>query len=289
MKAASLLVPVPGAHDARNAWTEFWKDPAQTRCASGDPDVWRALTAHWTDFARTLAPGERVLDLGCGAGAVGKLLLAARPDLHVTGVDSARIPLSLQPQHELLPDTAMEALPFEEQRFGAVVSQFGYEYGQADDTVREMARVVARGAKLSLIVHHEASPVVAATRERLAAIDALLMPAVRAAFCGGDAATFHAQMASLTARFATDDLVAELAASLTVRLGRVAGTRLAIWRAIEDALAPERCVARALSACCVGAGEMAEWLAPLRAVFDLAPVTLLRDSAGAPIAWRVCA
>lgn len=288
MGAATRAIAIaPGAASVRNAWTEFWKDPAQTRCASGDPFVWRALTAHWSALAASLSRGAHVLDLGCGAGAVGNLLLAARPDLHVTGVDSARIPLSLRSQHELLPDTAMENLPFEAGRFAAVVSQFGFEYSRTADTVREIARVMTPGARISFVVHHEASPVVATTRARLSAIEGLLAPAMRAAFCGGDAPGFHGEMAALTDRFPHDTLISELAGSLTVRVGRAGNTRVAIWRAIEDALEPERCISSSLSESCVAPEQLDEWLSPLRRVFPTTAAAALRDAGGEPFAWRL--
>ena len=38
--------------------------------------------------ARDLQPGQRVLDMGCGCGLVGILLMRSQPDVHVTFVDS---------------------------------------------------------------------------------------------------------------------------------------------------------------------------------------------------------
>src|SRR5262245_49809643 len=110
----------------RDAWTSFWADSVQSRCASGAPEVWRSLVSHWSAFAQTLPRGARVLDLGCGAGAVGRMLLAARGDLRVTGVDAARVPRSSLPGLELRSETDMESLPFDDDSFGAVVSQFGF-------------------------------------------------------------------------------------------------------------------------------------------------------------------
>src|SRR5205814_521506 len=83
----------PAARD-REAWTLFWADAAQSRCAAGAPEIWQALMRHWWAFARSLPRGARVLDLGCGAGAVGRMLLAVRDDLRITGIDAARIPPS---------------------------------------------------------------------------------------------------------------------------------------------------------------------------------------------------
>jgi SAM-dependent methyltransferase len=283
----TLAPPAGGYRPTKDAWTAFWQDPGQSRCVAGAPDIWQSLTRHWTAFALSLASGTRVLDLGCGAGAVARVLIAARRDVHVTGIDFARIPLTICPQVELLSDTAMESLPFAEQSFGAVVSQFGYEYSQTGAAAREMTQVVAPDARFSFLVHHAESAIVATNRSRLHAIVAFLEPSVRAAFCSGDVAGLNAQLAALRETHPHDTLIAELARALPSRLGRAQSERIAIWNAIEDALAPERCLADSLNACCVASLELDEWLGPLRSVCELEPVAVLREPNGDPIAWKI--
>jgi len=276
-----------GYGSTKNAWTAFWQEPGQSRCVDGNHDIWGVLSQHWTTLAATLPFGSRVLDLGCGAGAVARLVLDARRALHVTGIDFARIPLTIHAHVELLSDTAMECLPFAEGSFGAVVSQFGYEYSQLERTAREMERVLARDAKFSLLVHHSGSSIVAGNRSRLNALCALVGPSMRAAFCSGDVPAFNAQFSALSAKHPHDTLVVELARSLPARLSRAQQERIAIWNAIEEALAPERCLAEALNACCVAPEELEEWLAPLRDIRELLPVSILREANGAPFAWKI--
>jgi len=289
MKLAPRTVnPGPRGYGlAKDAWTAFWQDPGQSRCVAAAHDIWQVLTHHWATFAAKLAHGTRVLDLGCGAGAVARLMLAARGDVQVTGIDFARVPLVLHPNFELLSDTPMESLPFGEHCFGAVVSQFGYEYSQTDAAARELAQVLAPGARLAFLAHHSESSIVATNRTRLNALIGFLGPMTRSTFCSGDIATFNALMASLKEKHPHDSLIAELARSLPSRVERTPREKAAIWTAIEDALAPERCLADALNSCCVASTELDEWLAPLRAICDLAPVTVLRAPNGEPIAWKI--
>ena len=269
------------------AWTAFWADPGQSRCAAGAPAIWQVLANHWAAFARSLPQGTAVLDLGCGAGVVARLLVGARPDLRVTGVDSAKIPPAALPQISVLSHTAMESLPFPERRFGAVASQFGYEYSQTDATTHELARVLAPGAQLSFLVHHADSAIVASTRARLGVIHALLGQAMRTAFCSGDAASFNARMRMLMEKHAGEPLIAQLAQALPPCLRNAPEKRISTWVAIEEALAPERCVAETLEECCVGAARLDEWLEPLRSICQLPPVSVLREPNGDPIAWKV--
>jgi SAM-dependent methyltransferase len=277
----------PATSRAQQAWTEFWQDPAQSHCVAGASDIQVALSNHWATFAQGLAPGTRVLDLGCGAGAVARLLLNARGQLHVTGIDFARIPLKMSENVELLSETAMESLPFAEARFGAAVSQFGYEYSQLADTVHELKRVLAPAARISFLVHHADSAIVRTNRSRLSALQGFLSPALRSAFCAADVGAFDAQLASLVQAHPGDALVAELARALPARLGREPRERSAIWNAVEDALSPERCLAEALDSCCVPRARLEEWLEPLRAVSDVTSVSILRERDGAPVAWKI--
>jgi SAM-dependent methyltransferase len=283
----TAAVPSGASLRARRAWSEFWNDPAQTRCASGAAGVWQVLERHWSAVARSLAPGARVLDLGCGAGAVGRMLLAARDDISVTGVDFARLPLTLLPRIESLSETAMEALPFADRSFSAAVSQFGFEYGDTAATTRELARTLLPGAAATFVVHHADSAIVRTTRARLDALEKLLAPEFGAAFRAADIAAFDARMRALILAHREDALIEDLARSLPSRLQRAPRERAAIWKAIEDALAPERCISECLAAACVPETRIAEWLGPLARLGELRAVELLREADGTPIAWRV--
>jgi ubiquinone/menaquinone biosynthesis C-methylase UbiE len=278
------LVPRAQARD-RRAWTQFWADSAQSGCAVGAPEIWASLLGHWSAFAASLPRGARVLDLGCGAGAVGRMLLMAREDLRVTGVDAANVPRSRLPRMELLSETDMELLPFDDGSFSAVVSQFGYEYSHTRDSARELTRVLAPGAPLSFLVHHSESAIVNANRARLGAVVAFLAPTMRASFCSGDAAGLASQITLLVQRYPDDTLIAQLARALPTRLGWLMEKRVSTWELLEDALAPEMQVSGSLNACCVAPSQIDAWSEPLREACELEPITILREPNGTPIAW----
>src|SRR4051794_10485019 len=85
-----------------------------------------------------LAPGERVLDLGCGTGNVA--LLMARAGATVTGVDPSERLVSVA--RERVPDAGFvigsaEALPFDDAAFDVVISVFGVVF--AADAERALA------------------------------------------------------------------------------------------------------------------------------------------------------
>lgn len=273
--------------NTRDAWTAFWQEPGQSRCVAGAPGIWQALEAHWVSFAARLPTDTRVLDLGCGAGAVARLIVASRDDVQVTGVDFARIPLTLDPRFDLLSETEMERMPFADACFGAVVSQFGFEYGDTTIVAHELRQVACPGAVLSYLVHHADSAIVATNRVRLGVLEDFLSPRMRAAFCDGDAPGFHTHMREIVSGHAGDSLALELARALPSRLLRAPRERHAIWHALEDALSPERSLAHALDRACVPPSRIDAWLQPLREACRLDPPGVLRESDGTPVAWRI--
>jgi len=53
----------------------------------------------------------------------------------------------------------MEALPFPDGRFGAVISQFGFEYGSTVDAASEICRVLVAGGSVGLMTHRQDGPI----------------------------------------------------------------------------------------------------------------------------------
>ena len=150
--------------------------------------------------AAGIRSGHRVLDVACGTG-----VLAREAALHlgengfIAGLDAA--PGMLAVAERLAPsiewrEGVAESLPYEDDSFDAVVSQFGLMFFQdRPAALREMLRVLVPGGRIAVAVwesleNSEAYPIEVALLERLAGERAA--DALRAPFVLGDGAELTA-------------------------------------------------------------------------------------------------
>jgi SAM-dependent methyltransferase len=166
--------------DNRKAWADFWAQKSGERQPACLPNALQEVDAAqrrvWHAFARRLPPGARVLDLATGDGAVLKKMREARTDLTLIGVDSAPSLPPPPPGVTLRAGVSMEALPFEAASFEAVVSQFGYEYGDTKAIALEVGRLLAPGGALGLLLHRSDGPIVVHNLRRRDALRWALAP-----------------------------------------------------------------------------------------------------------------
>lgn len=274
--------------NAAEAWTIFWADQGpRSRCFARAPELSELLDAHWRGFASALPASARVIDLGCGAGAVGRALLSEAPGLSITGIDSAEVPASSDPNLRLRSRTTMESLPFADRSFEAAASQFGYEYAPAEAAAKEIARILIPDAPFSFLVHHPDSPIVADMRRHRRAIEGLCGLRVQAAFFSGNANDLADRFADLKRECADDPIVEHAERGLCAHLRNDQSNRLQIWKAVTEALAPELFMLDSLDLCCAGDQEVHDHIEPLTQWFDVRLPAVVRTRAGQPIAWEV--
>ena len=138
--------------------------------------------------------GQSVLDVACGTGVLAREATArVGPAGRVAGVDPGAGMLAvageLAPNVEWQEGTA-ESLPFRDQSFDAVVSQFGLMFfSDRTKALSEMVRVLKPGGRLAVAVwdsldNSDAYPIAVKLLERLAGDDAA--NALRAPFVLGD-------------------------------------------------------------------------------------------------------
>lgn len=150
------------ARDVGNRpWDEFWaSEGARGGClptAMAEIDAVQAEC--WRSLARSLPPRAKTLDLATGDGRVMAHMIAARPDLRPIGVDlAARLPPPPK-GCRVRAGIKMEKLPFADDSFACVTSQFGFEYGNIALVAAEMARILPTGGHLGLMMHRKDGPI----------------------------------------------------------------------------------------------------------------------------------
>lgn len=159
-----------------------------------------ALFHQWPNLlldAIPIEPGHAVLDVACGTGVLAReAAVRVGPKGKVSGVDPG--PGMLAVARKLAPEVhwhqgVAEALPFEDESFNAVVSQFGMMFfSDRVKAVKEMLRVLRSGSHLAVAVwdsleNSPAYPIEVALLQRMAGDDAA--NALRAPFVLGEQAT----------------------------------------------------------------------------------------------------
>lgn len=126
------------------------------------PALFKGWTPKIADAAR-IQPGYQVLDVACGTGVLTRYLEESRK-AQVIGIDQSGAMLSVAssaaPQIRWDEGRA-ELLPYANNSFDAVVSQFGFSFfHNAEDAIKEMIRVVRPGKYIAVSVWNdrEASP-----------------------------------------------------------------------------------------------------------------------------------
>ena len=160
------------------AWSEFWARNARKGGGGCMPQRWAAIEqaqqAAWKSFIEPVADNPRLLDLATGDGRVLAWLRQMRPDIEPTGTDLAAQLPPPPPGTRVMAGVAMEDLPFKDGSFDVVTSQFGFEYGDTDRSAKEVARVLAPGGKVGLMVHRGDGPILEHNSARREEIDWVL-------------------------------------------------------------------------------------------------------------------
>lgn len=157
------------------AWSEFWEHNSGATAGGCLPQQWAAIEeaqkSIWSSFADRIPQKGAVLDLATGDGRVLRWMREMQDDLGLTGIDLAPTLPQAPEGTETMGGVAMEALPFEDDSFDAVVSQFGFEYSNVGKVAAEIARVLKPGGSVGLMVHRGDGPILEHNISRREAID----------------------------------------------------------------------------------------------------------------------
>lgn len=156
--------------DSRLQWIYASRGDAQLRerydawAADYDSDLsdmrWKAPQAGAARCRHFAKPGAEILDAGCGTGLVG-VALAEMGHERIVGFDLSEGMLQRSAERgvyaQLHQGSLLERLPFDDGRFGSVVSVGVFTLGHVDGSAfAELARVTASGGHVSITFRADA-------------------------------------------------------------------------------------------------------------------------------------
>ncbi|UAA37778.1 class I SAM-dependent methyltransferase [Paraneptunicella aestuarii] len=145
-------------------WAHYWQTMNSHACVRvNDGEYREELESVWKPYFSKLAPNSKVLDVCVGNGAVSRMAVQVSIDSElsheVTAVDGASINKEYVERDEWLgkvnfvDETNIEQLPFSDQPFYLIVSQYGIEYTNTSVTLPEIARVLKQSGELVIVAH----------------------------------------------------------------------------------------------------------------------------------------
>lgn len=282
-----------------DAWGAYWSGE-NPGCLPASVEALGRVTARcWHEFAAQLPRKTNTLDLATGNGIVLIEMQRGRPDLRLVGVDLAP---RLRPAGRgisLKSGIAIEQLPFRDGAFGAVTSQFGFEYGDTTRVAVEARRVLAPSGQLRMIVHRRDGSIVAhnaARRQALhwAVMESGVLSRAKAVLAARRSVPFPIPDAFRTApgdanrRYPGQTVAAEVMQGILQALEAGGSVGLAHLDHIEQGAAEELARLSALDRAAANAKRIAAMADEMRAadlrVDDPQPLV---DRFGMPFAWLI--
>jgi ubiquinone/menaquinone biosynthesis C-methylase UbiE len=160
--AIDLEAVLSKANQSARLWELFWAEAGtHGSTASFPPAAQQAIAAKWSAYFAGLQAGSSILDVATGAGAVLAYAARALPrgaSFKLTGADLASAAPAQSAWMDYKAGVDATSLPFGDQSFHYVTSQFGIEYAGFEPALMEAARVCRTGMKM--LVHAAAGVVV---------------------------------------------------------------------------------------------------------------------------------
>lgn len=154
-------------------WSNYWQGRTGTEAGAALTGVGvenhAEISTFWARLFKSQEKTIKVLDLACGAGSV--LKVAAENGVeHLTGADIS--PAAIDVLSEGVPSakgvvTHLDNLPFDDQAFGLVTSQFGFEYAGVEKCAAEIGRVLKPGGEFIALAHRAGGAIETEVRAKL--------------------------------------------------------------------------------------------------------------------------
>ncbi len=143
-------------------WSEYWRSGHLTSFGNGFKKNYEGeLKDFWRAASNNFEEGSTILDVGTGNGALIELIQNNKK-FNCFGIDQADIHsgITRSINGTFLSNTSVECLPFDNQTFSNVISQFALEYSRVDEGIDEVFRVLALDGTFIFVCHHPDSIIV---------------------------------------------------------------------------------------------------------------------------------
>lgn len=145
-------------------WSQFWQQGHTTTFGEALADNYEGtIRDFWVGCFQSLPVKARLLDVATGNGALallaGQFAASEGRQWAIDACDLAQINLQAPNNMDIClhSQVACEELPFEDNSFDLVSSQFGFEYSDVGRSLAEFFRVLQPGGSLAAVCHHSDS------------------------------------------------------------------------------------------------------------------------------------
>ncbi len=152
-------------------WDSYWlsTETLSSFAQSNHKDGYQGdVLNFWNAIFREFQSSAKLLDIGCGNGALAVLAEQYPKEFEITAIDAAnidptkhfndneKVSLSLK-NINFYSEMCCEKLNFNDSSFDYLISQFGIEYSDLNFSFLEANRVLKSGGELIALVHHRNS------------------------------------------------------------------------------------------------------------------------------------
>ena len=136
-------------------WDDYWQNAGRDDQALGGKRQQEVLKSHWVGFFEGVPSDASILDIACGSGAIFEFAPSGVDlALSLVATDQSLAAVSRASEADSIAGVVSDAsmLPFAQNSFDFVVSQFGIEYAGVlafDD----VARLLKPGGALNFVSH----------------------------------------------------------------------------------------------------------------------------------------
>jgi ubiquinone/menaquinone biosynthesis C-methylase UbiE len=165
-------------------WNDYWKEGFLTSFGSSFTGNYQGVySQHWDAILSDLPRGSQILDLATGNGSIpllGRKISQAKDlSLHFTGTDLAEVDTALIGKQigfekdffpidfTILTGIDSAQLPFDDEQFDCVTSQYGFEYGDIKKTIEEVSRVLKPDGTVAFVLHNSHSVILERNNQTL--------------------------------------------------------------------------------------------------------------------------